>query len=65
MPADGIPGCPFASNGDVGTPRLEDQLKSTTRSHARPKDLISPQGAEQAIRPKPATVTSEPGQIRA
>jgi hypothetical protein len=26
MPADGIPRCPFASNGDVGTPHLEKQL---------------------------------------
>jgi hypothetical protein len=26
MPADGIPRCPFASNGDVGTSRLEEQL---------------------------------------
>jgi hypothetical protein len=26
MPADGIPGCPFASNGDVGTSRLEGLL---------------------------------------
>jgi hypothetical protein len=26
MPADGIPRCGFASNGDVGTSRLEGQL---------------------------------------
>jgi hypothetical protein len=26
MPADGIPRCGFASNGDVGTSRLEEQL---------------------------------------
>jgi hypothetical protein len=26
MPADGIPRLPFASNGDVGTSRLERQL---------------------------------------
>jgi len=26
MPADGIPRCPFASNGDVGTSRLEELL---------------------------------------
>jgi len=26
MPADGIPRCPFASNGDVGTSRIEQQL---------------------------------------
>jgi hypothetical protein len=26
MPADGIPRCRFASNGDVGTSRLEEQL---------------------------------------
>jgi hypothetical protein len=26
MPADGIPSCPFGSNGDVGTPRLEELL---------------------------------------
>jgi hypothetical protein len=26
MPADGIPRCPFAANGDVGTSRLEEQL---------------------------------------
>jgi len=26
MPADGIPRCGFASNGDVGTSRLEGQV---------------------------------------
>jgi hypothetical protein len=26
MPADGIPRCPYTSNGDIGTSRLEEQL---------------------------------------
>ena len=26
MPADGNPRCPFASNGDVGTSRMQEQL---------------------------------------
>ena len=26
MPAEGIPRCPFTSNGGVGTPRLEEQF---------------------------------------
>ena len=35
MPADGIPSCPFASNGDVGTSRLEELLLRL-RSYASP-----------------------------
>ena len=35
MPADGIPSCPFASNGDIGTSRLEELLLRL-RSYASP-----------------------------
>jgi hypothetical protein len=57
MPADGIPRCGFASNGDVGTSRLEGAaLNKTTRSDAHPKDLtLAERGTNNSAK------TSDPG----
>ena len=39
MPAESIPRCPFGSNGDLGSSRLEEQLDGkSTRSHAHSKE---------------------------
>ena len=46
MPAESIPRCPFGSNGDLGSSRLEEQLGGKiTPSRAHSKEALCGLGA--------------------